>query len=406
MHFSRPSALAGVVLALALPLSALAQDEDQETRERLRVLEAQLDEIRAEQEAVDVGTELPLDLRTNISGYAATSAGFNEHTPVSFQLAELMLSYSANLDRWATFRADTIIEGNDDGGISLELPRVHATFKSDDFRLVVGQMPSPLSHWNEVAQHAAYLYLPVEGPEALGHDAVITHHQLGMRGTYTPSIGYWRLNTDFMISNGRGSAAHSDPLHGDQILSKAFFASVGVVSPGGLTIAAGGQYELVLPADETLEGHVMEDPDPMDMEVSHVFEHPLHEVVGTARVLFDGSRVTLWSEGFMVFHQRQDGGDISLGLSGYILGGYRIGQSTPFVMLQRTNRPETSDIYLAEGNTETAVKASLGFRYDLALRASLKVEASAAVSEEEQDATVAGIGNVAPGASAQLAVRF
>lgn len=390
-------------------------DEVSDLRERVRALEDEVDRMRGGG-AGEEATEIPLDLETSIRGLGHVGFGLDEHTPPSFLVGDLVLSFRANLDRWLTFRSDVVYVSVSEGTIPIDLERIHASAAAGPGRtLTVGRFPMPLSYWATTALHGSFLYLPTFKPHVLiDYEAPIPTHQIGVSWEHVAPAGYWQVGYGAWVSNGRGPFLLSAPLAGDAGPGKAAGARLFVESPGGVRVQVGGYGDLIDPADAD-HAEAPADGDEHNPAVAEA----LVELIGAVNVVYDGPVVKVQAEGYLVSHiPEHEDEETAVSPQGYVLLGVRIGKVTPYAMGDYVQYPDHDVLYRTLDTNLEERRGSLGVRYDLALRAALKLQGSV-VQHVERHGAATGTGTEPPadghgdeeaplgaGAHLQLAVGF
>lgn len=367
-------------------------------KERVRTLERQLDDEKRAA-AAEQSQEIPLDLETRVHGYAAINAIYYEQNPLGLSLDQLVLGYSANLDRKYTFYSEVSFDpGELDTGIDLDNLEVKLNFK-DTFNVVVGRSNTPLSEWSDGSLHGAYRYTPVVLPEVLAleqADGLIPVHLVGVQLRGVAPIGFWQLGYVADVSNGRSPLLGGVAQVGDSGWGKGLLGRVWVESPSGLRVGVAGSYDLVEPQG----GEDAEDAELADGETAAVDE-PTTEILGAASVATEGGRLEVLGEGFTMIHQ-EEGGSAVINFAGYALVGYHIKALTPYVIVDMKKLDADDPIYQHFDEVASEVKGSLGARYDLGLRVALKGQVDL-VHEQIYTGPDAG---TEPGGAAENSVGF
>lgn len=362
--------LYSTLFVMLLPLPAFADDTDDaeidELRERLRALEVQLDEFRLAQSSVDEA-EVPLDLETQVHGFAAVKAGLYEDDPIGFGLDELVFTYAANLDRKYTFYSEIAFEPAE-ASVEVDVEAVTLSLKfTDRFGIDVGRVHAPQSWWATKAFHGSYRYLPVSTPEVLALEdhggGYMPMHQTGVFAFGTVPMGLSRFLWTIGTSNGRSPLLGGIAQSGDSSWGKAVVTRLSVEAPSGLVVGLGGYYDTVNPGDsaEDLAGF------------GDVLPEPMHEAIGGYHAIYDTRSFYFASEAYVMSHKFADE-DSGLSYGGYLLVGPRIGRTTPYLNIDFIELVKDSALVTAGATPEGERKAGLGVRHDFGMRIAFKAQ--------------------------------
>jgi|GEM_PF-4138228 len=371
------------VLFLAAASVAHAEDSDddgseeqtvQELRERLRALEQQIDELRQAQASVEE-EEVPLDLETQVHGFAAVKLDSYDAQPAGFALDELVFTYSANLDRKYTFYTELAFEPGEDT-VVVDIEQVQLTLQFDDaFGLFVGRMHAPHSWWAMKAFHGSYRYLPVSTPEVLALEdhggGYIPMHQTGVFLNGAVPLGLSRFLYILGTSNGRSPLIGGIAQSGDWGWGKAVTGRFTLEAPSGLMVGVGGYYDLVDP------GAAVEELG----EIGLVIPDTMSEAIGGYHVIYDSRALYFASEAYAIV-QNLEGDTGGLSYGGYLLVGPHIKKTTPYLNVDVLNFAPESGLVKSGSAPSVERKAGIGVRHDFALRAALKFQVDAIQNQE------------------------
>jgi len=365
------------------------EDEElSELRERLRALEQQIDEMRQAQSAVD-SEEVPLDLETQVHGFAAVKADIYEGAPLGFALDELVFTYSSNLDRKYTFYSEIAFEPAEEM-VAVDVEQVQLTLQfSDAFGLFVGRLHAPHSYWAMKEFHGSYRYLPVATPEVLALEdhggGYMPMHQTGVFANGALDMGLSRFLYIVGTSNGRSPLIGGIAQSGDWGWGKAVTGRFSIEAPSGLLMGVGGYFDLVDPgaAADTLG------------EFGNVLPETMTEAIGGYHIVYDSRALYFASEGYVL---SQNMGDSTGGLSygGYLLAGPHIKKTTPYINIDVLSLVPESALVAVGTEPEAENKAGIGVRHDFALRAALKFQLDA-IQEVHYAESVGADGTVSYG---------
>lgn len=390
-------------------------EELEALRERLRALESQIDTLNsAESARVEQEQEIPLDLETKVNGYG--SVGLDQHDfsgAPQFQLGELSLVYSANLDRKVTFQADLVhTQALTEATLDIAALEVGVHF-APGANLKVGRSFFPLSYWATESLHGAYRYTPVSPPSFLRLNQAELEwfplRQVGVQLEGKADVGLWQVGYVTGVSNGRspvvGQAEHVE----SPSWERAVLAGVSLHSPSGIDMGVGAYYDSV-PLSELSGEQVEEDAhaeseatdDHSDEEGSEDEEIRVDEIVGAAYFVVHGGRLRIQSEVFGVMHL--DEGASGMHLLSYVEASYRIKQVAPYVIGELTLADEFDPLFQLAGFTsEPVAEAGAGLRWDAGIHVAAKFQAS--VERHLATGSSAG-GDWIPSLHAQVAAGF
>lgn len=368
------------MLGFSLVGSALAQEpesapppEDGEVgalRERVRQLERAVDELRGASEAAP--TEIPLDLQTRVHGYGAVNLNYlEEYKVLAFNLDEIMIQYSANLDRTMTVNTELSFEAKEEGvdvGIEqLELlvaPR-------PGVQVIAGAFHLPLSPWAVTASQGAYRYLSTAVPEALEEtpgEEFLPIDQTGLQVRGQIPVGFWQLSYAGSVSNGRAPDPGASPQLTDFNDFKALMARLSVQSPAGVQVGAGLYYDVLDVHDETLLDGT-EDEDEAIEKKTIIDDAP--EIIVGASLVWHGGPVELDSEFYLTTHQV--GGKSYTSPCGFFMVGVPVKKATPFMMLDYVSINPDDPIYARFDGTGPELEILPGVRRELGLHLAWKL---------------------------------
>ncbi|MFZ5477430.1 MAG: hypothetical protein ACOZNI_11710 [Myxococcota bacterium] len=345
--------------------AAVTPEEMEALRERLRQLEAQLDEqVRATE--ANAPEEIPLDLETKVHGYVdASLRSYNgRRFPLLFRLGSAVLRYDGNLDHKAFFSTELLFEATDQETL-LRIEKVDmAVHVSDALHVSGGKTITMLTQQDDIGIAGAYRFLAVTQPETLEpetSDSTLPLHSLGLRATGTFPVGFWQLRYGLDASNGR-RALYGEMAHvWDYDAMKAITAGLWVESPGGLTLGGVG-YVDILDAIGIPEGQ-------QGLAEDYV------EIIGAGHLRYNGPKLDLLGEVFYVRHSpAADFADAASNVSGYLQGGYKVRKTTPYARFEHNQRGWNSEVYRQLSEPHVMTKGTVGLRYDFAVHACTKLE--------------------------------
>lgn len=346
----------------------VTEEEMEALRQRLRQLEQALDQqMQGTEEAA--AEEIPLDLETKIHGYADTTLRSylspGKQRPLTFRLGSFDLKYDANLDRTVFFTGELYFEAlDDDTFLRIEKVDISAHL-SDALHISAGKNYTPLTYQSQIGIIGAYRFLSVTIPETMEpehSDPTLPMHAVGMRIDGEVPIDFWQLAYVVDVSNGRSGLKNQIAHVWDYDWMKAITVGGFLTSPGGVTIGAAGYIDKINALGEIPEGMEGLTEDAM-------------EVIGAPRFRYQGAHLNLLAETFFIYHSNWDTpSDGVLSISGYAEGGYRFKKFMPYARFEHNDRRWDSVVYRNLSWPHGMTRGNLGFRYDFAVHAAVKVE--------------------------------
>lgn len=376
--FSFFSLMMGAALAQdSAPADAAASEEDVKAlRERVRLLEKAVDELRGAEEVVQ--EEIPLDLETRIHGYAAINLNYLEERKVlGFALDEMMFQYTANLDRKMTINTEFSLEPEEhevDVGIEAMEIAINAR---PQLQVVAGAFHLPLSPWAVTASQGSYRYLPSAVPEALEEQAneeYLPIDQVGVQLRGTAPIGFWQLSYVGAVTNGRAPDAGSSPQWLDFDNNKALVGRIAIQAPNGLQLGVGGYYDRMDVHDESIELAEGEEAD--DYFDYKTLYDGVPEIIGGASVVWQGGPVELHSELYTTIHQVD--GESYQSYCAFAVVGLPFGKVTPYLMGDLVIVDPDDPVYQIYDQTGPELEVLPGVRVDLGLHLAWKTQVEVA----------------------------
>lgn len=352
------------------PAASVSAEELEALRQRVRLLEAQVDALAAPAEA-EQGDDL--DLTTKVNGFASVDLAYDgEITLPYFHIDEMLLVYQANLGSKYGVYSEIAYEP-EEGLTAVDLESLEVRYRpTDHFNLRFGRFHTPLSYWSNTAFHGSFRFTPVHRPFWLALEehgaAPLPVHQVGVMAYGSEFAGFWQVSYHAAVSNGRSTAIGG--IAQDLNLSGAPAASVGVslTSPGGVTFGVAGYTHTLTPPD----------PDVVEVVGDNTlqrFEEKWTEHIGSAHLVVDGSSVSLMAEGFFLGHV-DDLGTLHPTYGGYAVASLPSGKTTPYLRGEYMSAPDVDDpLFGVEDHHHLYAAAGAGVRHDLGLRVALKGEA-------------------------------
>lgn len=378
---------------------AWAEDDDEslkreveDLRARVRAMEQAQDARAEEAAAEEAEVTMPLDLETHLQGWGAASLDVGSGVPLGFALDEFVFRYSANLDRRYSLSAEIAFEAGNEGlVVDLETLELNLAF----FPVVglrVGRVHAPWTYWANTALHGSYRFLPVAVPEVIKVEdkggGVMPVHQVGAWLAGAIPVGLWRVTYQAGVSNGRSTYIGQVMQGGDSGWGKAYNGHVWFESPGGLLAGVGGYHDVIEPSEN-------------DPSFTNVTESVQEDIVGV-QLSWIGPRVEVASEAYLISHARL-GEEGHLSAGGYALLGVTLGKTTPYILADVLEIDQASPYYTLTDELSSSRKGAVGLRYDLGLRAVVKLQGEVVQAEvvgAPEESTVGW------GAHLQLAAGF
>ncbi len=355
---------------------------------RIRALEEQLDALQA-QGAVEAD-ELPIDLETRVNAYADVNLkAFNVNHPPGFEIGDLVLSYSANLDRKVSAVVDVVYGRGQFGEQQAFVDRVNIEFAvSEKFKITAGKIQSPFGYWNTNIPYGSYLYATSSRPQMLTFErygAWITTRQTGIdvHGTFAP--GFWQAGYHIGIGNGRAAQLSTTQDIGDGTTYKATWLQLWAQTPSGIQLGITAAYDPIRQSRQTLDfnqdlgdqsdkiaasDNLTTDP----YLTSNVDEIQIHPHIAILR-----PRMQIIAEGALLQHQsfvnQTLGEPVPFSYGGYVQWGHEFGRgTTPYLRGEYVEWWRDDPVYRDLHKQKSRIQGTIGVRREVALHAALKLE--------------------------------
>lgn len=360
--------------------TAALEAEVAELRERLRVMEGQLDAVvRAESQAT-AAEEIPVDLETRVYGFADVALSIDHSGPPGFGFGELLFNYQANLDRNMHFLTELEFEAEDDG-IEVRVERLELDLQPrPGLGVRVGWVYSPWSIWASEGVDGSYRFLPTRAPEVFveeGEEETFSmpSHQMGAWLVGRPELGLWQVNYQVGIANGRSPFSLQQLNFGDLDLSKSVGGRAWITAPAGWTFGPSVSFDLVKADSAENEEHADEAASEEHAEeLGEPVPFDYNELILAWAVDRPGARLKLRAEVFGILHSVD--GETYATPTGYLLVGVPRGDTTPYVIGEFNLFDADDPVYPYHGG-EVASRfgGSLGLRRELGLHLAGKLQA-------------------------------
>ncbi len=371
----RPRTL--VLFALAAPFAVPAYAEDQsaediEVRERLRLIERAIDDLRGLSHTE--ATEIPLDLDARIRVYTAVDFLKAEELGVlQYQIEESMLQFTANLDRKMSVNTEFSFEPTEhEVVIGLEAMELQVNV-TPGLSVSAGAFHNPLSTWAITASQGAYRYLPVFVPTILIEEEAheyLSIDQTGAQIRFLQPAGFWQLGLLGAVTNGRSPDPGASSQAGDWENGKAVIGRASLQAPNGLLFTVGGSYDAMNVHDESIvvepTGNAYNDA------LGRTIFQKVPEIVFAGNIVWQGGPVELDVEFYPVLHKVE--GVTYTNFSGFAVVGVPIQKTTPYVMFDYLSIDEDDPIYAVYMTEPSRFDITTGFRQELGLHLALKGE--------------------------------
>ncbi len=356
--------------------TAPREEELQALRERVRILEKAVDDLRGADSVVQ--EEIPLDLETRIHGYAALNLNYLEERKVlGFAVDEMMFQYTANLDRKMTVNTEFSLEPEEHGvDVGIEAMELSINARPAA-QLAAGAFHLPISPWAVTASQGSYRYLPTAVPEALEEEAgeeYLPIDQVGVQLRGTIALGFWQLSYVGAVANGRAADAGASPQWLDYDNEKAWMGRVALQAPNGLQVGVGGYYDLMDVHDESMTLAEGEEAD--DFFDYKTLYDGVPELIATASVVWQGGPVELHSELYTTLHEVE--GQRYQSYCGFVVVGLPLDKTTPFLMGDIVLVDPDDPVYQIFDGTGPELEILPGVRYDVGLHLAFKAQAEIA----------------------------
>jgi hypothetical protein len=355
---------------------------------RIRALEEQLDALQA-QGAVEAD-ELPIDLETRVNAYADVNLkAFNVNHPPGFEIGDLVLSYSANLDRNVSAVVDVVYGRGQFGDQQAFVDRVNVTFApSEKFKVSAGKLQSPFGYWNTNIPYGSYLYATSTRPSMLTFErygAWLTTRQTGIdvHGTFAP--GFWQAGYHVGVGNGRSAQLSQTQDIGDGTTYKATWVQLWAQTPGGIQVGFTAAYDPIRQSRQTLDFNQdigdqsdklarTENETTNPILSSNVDEIQLHPHIAILR-----PRMQIIAEGALLSHQsferQQDGEAAEFSYGGYLQWQHEFGRgTTPYARGEFVEWWKDDPLFIDLRKGKSRIQGTVGVRQEVALHAALKLE--------------------------------
>jgi hypothetical protein len=362
-----------LLLLLGLPKTALSddlsefKDQLQNTQEKVRTLEEQLNQQTEERERLLNKLEANGSLKTENPGKAseANETGFllpkleikgfadlhfesegkiipGKENPNSFSLGQFDFFITSALSEWVSVLSEVVFEFDEDtNDILIDVERIELKYSpSGILNIRLGRMHTPLGYWNQAFHHGAWFQTSASRPVIYlfeDEGGILPVHSVGIQlfGVKTFACLDWKYNAS--VSNGRGKSV----------------TEIQNVKDGNDGIIA---YFDKIPPDSTKPARNGE----------------IDERILGGYVVFLKDNIEFLAELVHIMHDDQVSGR-SFGTRGfYLMGAYQIGKWKPYYRFDRVNFHE-GDPYFAM-NAFDIDKSTFGIRWDPILWNSIKLE--------------------------------
>ena len=385
--------------ALLLSSQAFAQDEQAaaaepgtpssaedaqlgELRERVRLLERSVDDLRGAAEVAP--SEIPLDLQTRFRGYGAVNLNYlEEYKVLSFALDEVIFQYTANLDRKMTVNTEISFEPERES-VAIGIEQLELILAPKPyFQVSAGAFHLPLSPWAVTASQGAYRYLPTAVPEALEEEPgeeQLPIDQTGLQLRGLVPVGFWQLSYSFAATNGRAPDPGVSPQQLDFGNGKALLGRVALQSPAGFQVGVGGYTDLVDVHDHTAAGGSEHD-DEEEIEAATVIDDARETILGASAV-WQGGPVELSAEAYFTIHGYE--GETYQSVTAFAILGVPVNKTTPYVMVDFIQVDPADPVYAWFNTTGPELESFVGVRHELGLHLALKSQLEVAYELDSQ----------------------
>jgi hypothetical protein len=312
-------------------------------------------------------------VRAAFQVFGDAGVGYAEPAPedvhTSFVVGSLDAFVTANIgDRFQAL-TELVFEGDStDNEFGLDLERLWGSWTVDDWLyLKLGREHSPTSHWNRRYHHGRWLWTSATQPFLARFEddgGILPVHQVGIEagGTFNGDVG--RLQYVGVVSNGRGRTPEEITNFADRNDSKAYDFGLGFSPVRFMDWTVGAGFH----ADEIPGGGSRR----RDMRefITNAF---LEKLAGPLELIGEYA--------FIHHHDRDSGRDFDHH-GGYLQGGYRLGDFTPFTRFDVNAMAAGDPFFAPEGNDLDRWEQMLGIRYDLTEFAAVKLEGGIGKREE------------------------
>ncbi len=286
---------------------------------------------------------------------------------VDFRLGALGLLFTGRASPTLSMVGEVVIETNEERVTVLDLERMFVRQKWQRLEIGAGRDHTDLGYWNNAYHHGKWLQLTVDRPRSLRFEddgGLLPLHGVGVWMTGRTSLAGGDARATVMLSNGRG-AFEDDILNGGDIdLFKSILLHLGVEDVGrpGLRAGVSGIYDRIA-------------PQPVDVRPA-LPDEQIHELVVTAYAAYRGERWTVIAELYDVRHWTREATFSSY--EGFVLGGRRIGNLTPFAMFEARKTKGGEDPYYVPTPDSPRVvsfsEATIGARYEVTTWSAIKAQ--------------------------------
>ncbi len=385
LMFSLCTLVTGMALAQdsASEETATTEEEVKALRERVRLLEKAVDELRGAEEVVQ--EEIPLDLETRIHGYSAINLQYLEDVPVlSFAVDDLIFQYTANLDRKLMVNAEFAVEAEEEGvEVAIEAMEIIANV-GKYAQIDVGVFQLPISPWATGSSEGSFRFLPATAPHALDEEEgtefnPIEQNGIQLRGSVP--IGFWQLSYVGAATNGRAPDPGTVALLQDYDNNKAVMGRVAIQAPAGLKLGVGGYWDRIDVHDHAAESGDVHEEEEEELGEAVTLYDEVPEVVLNATLEWLGGPVELHSEVYTVAHVVE--GTTYQSFNGFAVVGVPLRRVTPYLMVDVMLPDPADPIYDIYLDTDAEVEVIPGVRYDLGLHLAFKAQSEVSYEIEE-----------------------
>ena len=374
-----PLLLAG--FAFALPVAAQDDDaveRDQDARldeleRRNQELEARLAEIEAVDalEEEDFGTGLELiygDVHATFQIFSDVGAAYSNPEPAdrghtSFAFGSVDFFINANFGDHFRVLSETVIDGRTDDDIDLSQERLWGAWIPEDwFYAKLGVEHSPISRWNRLYHHGAWLQTTIARPLLVsfeGGQGILPLHRTGLEvgGNWFTDGGRWDYFAT--VSNGRGEQPTDKQRTEDIDDHKAIDVGLGFAPFG----ESDWHFGVAFVCDTIPEDPASADP---------LRARTMREWIATANVDWTNGPFRALSEWAFIAHEARANGREFDSNAGYLQLEYRIDELTPYTRIDYRKMDQGDPFYAELDRDLDAWLLTGGVRWDLHPNMALK----------------------------------
>ena len=290
----------------------------------------------------------------------------------SFGLGQVVLFFNSDLQEKLHVTSEIAFEfSSTDNEPGIDIERMIMTYDvSDALKISVGRFHAPISYWNIIYHHAAWMRTSVERPDLVAFEddaGPLPIHLVGLNLTGTIFNGaVLKMDYNFGFGNGRGQKTTEVTNAFDHNAFKAFDLML-LFSPAaidGLSFGPIGWFDRVPPnsapsADDLADGILAR-------------ANEMNEAITGGFLVYNHKHIEFLSEFDYIWHNDRGGGGTFKNYGAYAQIGYKFDKLTPYFQYDYLNYAAGDTFYAPNVLDLNGYHA--GLRWDAFNFAALKFE--------------------------------